>query len=182
MQQAKHSRGRSGGPGGSRAIHNNVQPTPDDLQRRSERWAETLPRHSSPGPITPQTVMAETTPRGSRKKHCGVQRGPSPGPGKGKRAASSGQGRRNHDATPGHGRSKSRNLDFNKGYQQYQATTGGNCRGAHSPGPSPAAAAGDAAPFEHLAAALVGRDPQPDLVVIISVVQGWALYIQIFTF
>ena len=89
---------------------------------------------------------------------------------KGNRASSSGQGR-------------AQNVAHSPGYKQYVAATSGDGRGAHSQPPSRTrVAAGDAAPSENLAAALVHRDPQPDLEVIISVVQGWALYIQIFTF
>ena len=145
-------------------------PTPEELALRLARFGEVLPRPASPGSILPQTVTAGHTPRGGRKKQRGDQRGPSPRPGKGNRASSSGQGR-------------AQNVAHSPGYKQYVAATSGYGRGAHSQPPSRTwVAAGDAAPSENLAAALVHRDPQPDLEVIISVVQGWALYIQIFTF
>ena len=187
MQPAQLSRGRSTvarDKSPPRAIADGVLPTPEQLAVRVAKWGDMLPRPASPGSITPQTVTAGNTPRGGRKKQRGDQRGPSPRPGKGNRASSSGQGR-------------AQNVAHSPGYKQYVAATSGHGRrphsqppsrttgygrGAHSQPPSRTwVAAGDAAPSENLAAALVHRDPQPDLEVIISVVQGGALYIQIFT-
>ena len=168
-QQAKQSRGRSADKSPPRAIRNDLLPTAEELKKRSDRWAAWLPRPASPGPITDEAVTAGT-PRGKKTR--------------GNRGSSSGHGRGNRASSSGHGRPSSRNAAQEKaGYQAYKEATAGHGRRARSTGPPPAAAANDAPTADvALAGALGDCEPQPDFPVIISVVQGWALYIQIFTF
>ena len=127
-------------------------PLPSDKQLadRTAKWG-VQPRSSSPGDIDRETVTA------GRGRDKGKQK--SPGHGR-----SSGSG--------GHGRSRTPT-----GFDVYQRNNPGHGRNAspaaHTPSP---AADGSLDTFDF---GSFGKAPDPDVEVTISVVQGWALYIQI---
>ena len=127
-------------------------PSSAQLEDRSKKWGD-QPRSSSLGDITREAVTA------------GKERGTG------------------NQKTPGQGRTSSRGRSrtpANAGYALYCQNTG--------PGRN-ASSAAQAPPPEGFLSSLqspvafdirsIAKDPDPDVPVTISVVQGWALYIQI---